>query len=200
MSDKRCPGCGNVYPATVEYYHRRTASKDGLATRCKNCVREYHRQYRAVNHKKDLADKCRYRKENKEKIREKRAEYYRQNKEKIRARNRAYFGQNTEKVKEAQRRYNKKNREHQGELNIIQRRKQREKVIAHYGGKCACCGESRYEFMAIDHIDGGGSKHRKEIGQNSTVNWLVKNNFPDGFRVKPTTLCTFVRSKQGKLV
>lgn len=26
----------------------------------------------------------------------------------------------------------------------------REKAIAHYGGKCACCGESRFEFLAID--------------------------------------------------
>src|SRR5258708_37086796 len=27
-----------------------------------------------------------------------------------------------------------------------------------YGGKCECCGEERFEFLAIDHIGGGGNK------------------------------------------
>lgn len=36
-------------------------------------------------------------------------------------------------------------------------------VIHAYGGACACCGESREPFLAIDHIAGGGNKHRKEI-------------------------------------
>lgn len=61
-------------------------------------------------------------------------------------------------------------------------KRQRLLCIEHYGGKCDCCGEKRYEFLAIDHINGGGGKHRKQIG-NHTVAWLVRNNFPDGFRI-----------------
>jgi len=36
-------------------------------------------------------------------------------------------------------------------------------MIREYGGKCAVCGESRYEFLTIDHVNGGGSKHRAEV-------------------------------------
>lgn len=42
----------------------------------------------------------------------------------------------------------------------------RKKVIAKYGGKCACCAESTYEFLQIDHIDKNGKQHRSEIGRS----------------------------------
>lgn len=68
------------------------------------------------------------------------------------------------------------------QLNEADRAKRRA-VLEHYGGsKCACCGESRYEFLAIDHINGGGAKHRKEVAPR-IVRWLVQNNFPPGFRI-----------------
>ncbi len=57
-------------------------------------------------------------------------------------------------------------------------------AINAYGGKCACCGESRYEFLAIDHINGGGNQHRKGVGCGNTFYyWLKKNNYPNGFRI-----------------
>lgn len=61
-------------------------------------------------------------------------------------------------------------------------RQRRLVCLERYGGKCACCGEDRYEFLAIDHINGGGGKHRKNVGAKID-RWLIKNNFPDGFRV-----------------
>ena len=76
------------------------------------------------------------------------------------------------------------------------RRKRREahrrtklKVLEAYGGcKCACCGETHMEFMTIDHINGGGEKHRKELiaqgrSGNPLYGWLIRNKFPAGFRV-----------------
>lgn len=62
------------------------------------------------------------------------------------------------------------------------RRKLRASVLAHYGGKCACCGESRDEFLSIDHINGGGDKHRRET-KGHVFAWLKRNGFPAGFRV-----------------
>ncbi len=56
-------------------------------------------------------------------------------------------------------------------------------AIVAYGGKCACCGEDRPEFLGIDHINGGGNKHRKEEGIHSLSRWLRKNKYPEGFRV-----------------
>lgn len=61
-------------------------------------------------------------------------------------------------------------------------KKKRMLCIEHYGGKCACCGENRYEFLAIDHLSGGGRNHRKEIGAK-IERWIIKNDFPEGFRI-----------------
>lgn len=61
--------------------------------------------------------------------------------------------------------------------------------LRHYGGtppSCACCGEDHPTFLAIDHIEGSGNKHRKEIGSKGGYTfaiWLIKNNFPEGFQV-----------------
>jgi len=60
----------------------------------------------------------------------------------------------------------------------------RMRVIEAYGGKCACpgCTESRWEFLCIDHIDGGGNQDRAQTGLvcNKLYLWLIKNNFPKG--------------------
>jgi hypothetical protein len=60
----------------------------------------------------------------------------------------------------------------------------RKKVLDHYGTACACCGETQSEFLQIDHIDGGGTKHRKTT--RDICKWLVAEGFPDGFK----TLCS----------
>jgi hypothetical protein len=54
-------------------------------------------------------------------------------------------------------------------------------VFAAYGNVCSCCGESKPEFLSIDHIDGGGTAHRKRISNIYT--WLRANKFPSGYRI-----------------
>lgn len=64
--------------------------------------------------------------------------------------------------------------------------KLRKIVISHYSlgeNKCACCGENQFEFLTVDHIDGGGTKHRKQIGRGALCEWLVSNKFPKGFQI-----------------
>ena len=57
-------------------------------------------------------------------------------------------------------------------------------TLSHYGNcLCACCGESEMEFLSIDHIHGGGRKHRQELGIGSIYVWLRQQNFPNGFQV-----------------
>lgn len=79
--------------------------------------------------------------------------------------------------------------QHQEELKVKskERRKQQKiKVISHYSeGKncCACCGENKMEFLTINHINGGGHKHQREIGRGQLYQWLIKNHFPEGFNV-----------------
>lgn len=63
--------------------------------------------------------------------------------------------------------------------------KLRREVISAYGGKCVCCGETEIGFLSIDHIDGNGAAHRREIGLGNTVYcWLKRHGFPkDNFRI-----------------
>ncbi len=51
--------------------------------------------------------------------------------------------------------------------------------------KCSCCGEKTIEFLGIDHIYGGGNKHRKLLKSKGTTLylWLKKNNYPKGYQV-----------------
>lgn len=67
------------------------------------------------------------------------------------------------------------------------RRRLRWEVLSYYSKgdpKCACCGENHFEFLAVDHINGSGTKHRKQIGGSSYFySWLKREGFPKGYRV-----------------
>lgn len=50
--------------------------------------------------------------------------------------------------------------------------------------RCALCDEQHDQFLCLDHIEGGGVQHRKEVGYGDNFyKWIVKNNYPLGFRV-----------------
>jgi hypothetical protein len=62
-------------------------------------------------------------------------------------------------------------------------------VIAAYGGRCQCscgCSISALEFLTIDHVTGGGHKHRKSVkasGGFHFYRWLKAHGYPKrGFR------------------
>jgi len=64
----------------------------------------------------------------------------------------------------------------------------RSAVFAHYGTVCACCGSD--QRLTIDHIDGTGNEHRRDLFGNRQAGvpfytWLVTNGFPEGYQ----TLC-----------
>lgn len=51
MTDKMCVGCQRLLPS--ENYHKNKAAKDGLQSRCKSCIKEYTRQYRQKNKRRN---------------------------------------------------------------------------------------------------------------------------------------------------
>lgn len=84
-------------------------------------------------------------------------------------------------------------RKHKDRLRIENRNwyyRVRLEALQAYSGKfpkCACCEDSNLEFLAVDHIDGNGGKHRRELrsagrGSNFFL-WLKRNKFPKGFRI-----------------
>lgn len=63
------------------------------------------------------------------------------------------------------------------------RTRYRKAVMGHYGGKCACCGESHDEFLTIDHKDNDGAEHRKVVDGAALYRWLMKNGYPENFQI-----------------
>lgn len=97
--------------------------------------------------------------------------YYQAHKVELRRKAREYYRSHKEKRKIQQRQ-----REHQVRLEVME----------HYGGaRCACCGETRIQFLGFDHIEGGGTCHRKSLGSagRRIYYWLRSNGYPKGFRV-----------------
>src|SRR3990167_6944100 len=62
-------------------------------------------------------------------------------------------------------------------------------IVNHYSQgtmRCKKCGFSDIRALQIDHIDGGGSKHHKELDRSKSgrlYKWIIKNNFPSGFQI-----------------
>lgn len=70
-------------------------------------------------------------------------------------------------------------------------------ALAHYGGACACCGETFEGFLVIDHIDGNGNEHRKAMGARTGVFlWLKRNGYPPGFQVLCAN-CNMAKERPG---
>lgn len=70
--------------------------------------------------------------------------------------------------------------------HVTERRRRRLEVLTHYSNghpQCACCGEKHLEFLSIDHINGGGNKHRQKEGYARIYRWLRQHDYPDGYRV-----------------
>lgn len=75
-------------------------------------------------------------------------------------------------------------------------RRLREKFIKIYGGKCNCCGEKHFEFLALDHVHGDGAAHRKGKGPYRILKEAIES-FGDGrFRLLCHN-CNFAIGKYG---
>ena len=71
--------------------------------------------------------------------------------------------------------------------NREKRRAYRKIALEKYGGippVCQCCKENNIEFLGIDHINGGGTKHRKSLLGIGFYKWLIdKRKMPSKYRV-----------------
>lgn len=98
-----------------------------------------------------------------------------------------YRIKNREKIREQERRrYAGYSKEWLAKVvlkNKNRRIRLRLEAIKRYGGVCTCCGEKQIEFLCIDHVEGGGNKHRKTMTTKSIGEWLYANNYPKGFQV-----------------
>lgn len=85
-----------------------------------------------------------------------------------------YYNKNKDKIRKYQYQWCKN-----------KRKEERLFVIKEYGGKCECCGENNFEFLALDHIKGGGRNHIKELLKKgfTLTKWAKNNNCPNLLRL-----------------
>lgn len=76
--------------------------------------------------------------------------------EKLKTQARKWQIENPEKTKRIQSKCNKK-------THLITKLE----AIKRYGGCCACCGETAYQFLSLDHSLGDGKAHRLKILGNT---------------------------------
>jgi hypothetical protein len=133
------------------------------------------REYRIKNHERLVVQEREYYWAHKEEKAYYSKEYGRAfraaHSEELKTRHAAYHAAHREEI-------NAKHRAHYQDLRL--------EALEHYGSKCACCGETTFEFLSIDHINGGGNQHRKELGikaGNKFVRWLKENNWPEGYQI-----------------
>jgi hypothetical protein len=75
-------------------------------------------------------------------------------------------------------------------------------VFSHYCNgvpfcQCSGCRTTYLGFLQLDHIEGGGSKQRRENKLSRTyalLGWLKRNNYPSGYQI----LCANCNSPGGK--
>jgi hypothetical protein len=151
---KKCSICEQTKSETEFYKNSRAV--DGLQKHCKSC---------------HSAMAARWIENNREKKRETNrkamAAFRERHPEKVKALNTKYRALHGDKYRQAAR-----ERERKKKLLIIER----------YGGQCACCGESDYRFLCIDHKNNDGYEHRK-VKRVNIYDFIVANNFPDTFQV-----------------
>lgn len=149
---KICGTCKLELP--FEMFQKQSRSKDGLRYCCKKCKR---------------IEDVKYREKYKENIKNKKQVYYKNNSDYIKEKTVKFQKSNPDKVKI----YSKQSR-----LNL------KLEIFNHYCNNDICCkhcGLKTVELLTVDHIHGGGNKHKKEV--RSLYSWIKRNNYPDGFQI-----------------
>lgn len=145
----------------------------------------------------DKVKKAEYNKRYRDTHREEIKKYNENHKEEIKKYLRRYNKIHRERLKKLKKEYNSLHKNEQKETKKLNKDKINEQdrnrmknfrfqVLSYYSKgelKCACCNENHYEFLTIDHINNDGAEHKRKIGIRRLYQWLVKNNFPEGFQV-----------------
>ena len=130
-------------------------------------------------------------------------EYYQQNKEKLQEYGRKYRLEYREEINSKRRTtgYRIKARKYLPRKKAW-RKEFAVKVFSYYSDgvpQCNLCGESDFDVLCIDHVNGGGERHRRELGLRGGFKfyqWLERNDYPSGFQVLCSN-CNIKKMKRG---
>lgn len=94
-----------------------------------------------------------------------------------------HYRKNSNRIREHAKRKHHETKAQTSEALKAKNRALKVEVMAAYGGKCACCGESTLEFLTIDHTNGDGCEHRRSVGKGKNIYRDIKRQgFPQDGR------------------
>ncbi len=135
--------------------------------------------------------------------------YYLENREELLQYSRKYKASHAEHYRKYSRKWYRDNRKRAIKKNNIWQRNNKQwfsnrfrtlkiEVIKHYSKTLSCkkCGIDDIRVLSMDHINGGGNKHIKQIGGN-LYHWIKRKGFPSGFQVLCMN-CQFIKRIENK--
>lgn len=124
---KRCPKCGQEYPATHDWFYRDKSSKTGLAGICKSCTKRRVHEWEQAHPERRRERSREYRRRHPEKDKE----YYLANRERHLEQSRRWGQENKDKIREASRRYREAHPEQyrENQRRFTRRRPERRREI-----------------------------------------------------------------------
>lgn len=182
---KTCTRCGETKP--ISGFYKGCGGSDGYFNQCKECKKAYERERRLADPERDRADAKKYynklmdnpvrRAKRREDSKLNGRKYRAESPEKHRAAGRKYYAKNAVEISRKSTMY-----------SIARYKALRQEVIDHYGGKCTCCGEHNYVFLAIDHKNNNGAEERRNNKQakasdSSFLRWIKQRNYPDDYQI-----------------
>lgn len=154
------------------------------AAKRKEYMRDYHSRYYAANREAVLARTVAYDQAHPEKRAVRLAAWREKNREKIREQTKAYYETHKNEWRAGERRRRAANPDQTRLVTREFRRRVRLEVLTKYGLRCVCCGETELAFLTIDHVQGGGRRHRERIGGTTALyNELRRQPKSPDFRI-----------------
>jgi len=151
----------------------------------KDYIKKCRHQYYLMNKNKAREQSLKWKKNNKKRYKKLMVDWIERNREKLRLYHQEYRKRNKDKLFQIGQRYREKNKNRE----LLRHRNERQQIkliaLIKYSKnppECICCGEKELSFLTIDHIRGGGTRHRKNI-KTGIYRWLKKMNYPRGYRV-----------------
>lgn len=162
-----CPKCGD--PLTEENYNPNNAKRK--VYKCTPCLSAIQKAAREKKKDHYSAYQSKYHRDNLEARQDKNARYRAENQPQIKKTNKEY-----------------RSSEHGRNKAVDYKTDVKIKVFSHYcGGEIRCkCGCTDMRSLTVDHINGGGEKHRKTINVSGSYHmclWLRKNEYPEGYQI-----------------
>jgi len=164
---KKCSKCERFLPVTEEYFYKNNNGKDGFVSECKDCRKEYYKQWAGKNkeHLQDYQKKyCEEHKESKSEYDKQRyPQYYEENRDKILRYHSEHY--QLEEVKNRHRKWLKKWRKDNPDKTQVYKLKRRtlEKELPstltpedwarckeYFNNRCAYCGKEAE--LTLDHF------------------------------------------------